>query len=697
MLRRNSKGSRGEPSPVGPARLGRDVRPTLFTHGPAGRAVQRAQRGLAPAPSSPPKRQVPVHDDFRRAIEEIKLRAPIEDVVRERVPELRRRGSLYEARCPFHEERTPSFKVSPERGTWHCFGSCSTGGDAISFVERFEGLDFREALELLARATGVELPARRRDAADSGGPDLHALGGRAARFFAGELQRPEGRAALDYLRGRGLTDATIEAFRLGYAPASGRALVELARANQVPIEDLERAGLARTGDHGRAYDFFRGRLMIPIHDLHGRVVGFGARRLSDGGEREAGPKYVNSPETALFKKSRLVYGLDRALSEVRRVHHLVLFEGYTDVMAAHQVGLTNVGAVLGTATTEDHAALVRRAGARRVTLVFDGDEAGRNAAYKALHGLLPLEIELDVVVLEGGADPCDLLLAEGADAFRARLEAAEPWLERVGRGLVGLDGLELSREVDRALDLVDRLGTPVLREDGQRRLAERMGLRPEVLREQAAGREQLQRRARGAAGRVAASAEAVAPARNGDPRFVAARPEESSLTRDPRPLKAYAGIAGALMLDPSLIPLVRTRVAGCPDSGLATVLETVLRLYEDEEAEIDVQSVLHALGEDPVRHRVVGLVEHARLATSPRALLEGELAFLVSSDLERERRAIESRIAELEQCQGAVGAVAEEQTTQELEELVHRHSALIRELRGFGVRLGTLTPTGPSR
>lgn len=188
-----------------------------------------------------------MHDDFRRAIEEIKLRAPIEDVVRERVPELRRRGALYEARCPFHEERTPSFKVSPDRGTWHCFGSCSEGGDAISFVERFEGVGFREAVEILARSTGVELPARRRDGAEERGVDLYAIGERAVRFYAAELHRPEGREALEYLRARGLAPETIESFRLGFAPASGQALVARAQSSGVAVQDLEKLGLARTG------------------------------------------------------------------------------------------------------------------------------------------------------------------------------------------------------------------------------------------------------------------------------------------------------------------------------------------------------------------------------------------------------------------------------------------------------------------
>jgi DNA primase len=337
----------------------------------------------------------------------------------------------------------------PAAGTWHCFGACGTGGDSIGFLQRIDNLPFLEALEVLAARTGVELPKRTRAGGagsrdDRGEQAVRDTLERALVFYRRELATPEGARAAAYLRERGIADATAEAFGVGYAPANGQALVASLRDAGLDLADAIAAGLVRRTDEGRAYDFFRGRLVIPIRDERGRAVGFGARRLRDDDDA-SGPKYVNTSETALFHKGRLVYALDRALPRIRREGRIVLVEGYTDVMAAHQHGFDNVVAVLGTSTTEDHAALIRRSGARRATLVFDGDEAGGKAAGRALHGLLPLEIEIDVVALRGGVDPCDLLVRDGAAAFRAHLDLARGWFEHVLDGLAGRAGRRASR------------------------------------------------------------------------------------------------------------------------------------------------------------------------------------------------------------------------------------------------------------
>ncbi|MEE8469439.1 MAG: CHC2 zinc finger domain-containing protein, partial [Planctomycetota bacterium] len=238
--------------------------------------------------------------ESKRAIEEIKLRTPIEEVVRERLPELRKRGRLWEACCPFHEERTASFKVDPARGTWRCYGACQVGGDVIAFVQRSQNLAFPEALELLAARAGVELPRRRgRGEPADGDPGLAALAAADA-FFQAELAGSGGRAAREYLRQRGVTDNTIQAFGLGWAPRSGSALVAVAQrvlgdrhasGDSAAMDAWERTSLLRRSDDGRLYSFFRGRITIPIRDLKGRTVGFGARRLESGDA--AGPKYIN--------------------------------------------------------------------------------------------------------------------------------------------------------------------------------------------------------------------------------------------------------------------------------------------------------------------------------------------------------------------------------------------------------------------
>lgn len=589
--------------------------------------------------------------DFRRAVEEIKLRAPIEDVVREYVPTLTKRGALWKACCPFHSEKTPSFTVSPSRGTWHCFGACSTGGDQISFVQEVTGLPFMEALEILADRTGVELPKSGGGAKERGPDPAFDVLRRAASFYQEVLAGPEGAAARAYLAERGLTQQTLTDFGVGFSPASGQAFVDLARAERLPWELLDRSGLARKNDRGGAYDFFRGRLMIPIRDAEGRTVGFGARRIGDD---SGGPKYINTAETPLFKKSQLIYGLDLALREARREKHLILVEGYTDVMAAHQVGLARVGAVLGTATTEDHARLVRRAGARRVSLVFDGDEAGSQAARRALRGLLHLEVDLQVVTLPPGQDPCDLLIHGGAEAFLRQVEAGRDWFAHELAGLEGLVGVSLSQEVDELLSLLTCLKRPVHRQSLIGELANHLGISVEALREQWATSE-AGRRQRSAAAREndlrGSERGPAAGRREAEPSERTPAPEAPAPPRpvDPRIVRAYGEILGSILLDSSLVPLARPWVEYCEEVHLRRLLELVLEMYEDVEAEITSGTLLTALGEDPARDRVVPLVDSAANAASPKALLDGALDYLNTRRVERRIRDLKRRVAELEQ------------------------------------------------
>ncbi len=601
-----------------------------------------------------------LHDEFRRALEAIKLRAPIEDVVRERVPSLKKAGALWVACCPFHDERTPSFKVDPRRGTWRCFGACGVGGDVIAFVEKSDNVTFRESVEILAARCGVDLPQKssgQRERDEQLDP-LRAALEFACRFYRGEWNTSEGRASARYLEARGLSASTADAFAIGHAPASGQALVSALRAANMPLEAAERAGLVRRSDQGRPYDFFRGRMVIPIRDLHGAVVGFGARRLDD--RDESGPKYINTAETELFHKGRLVYALDRALPEVRKRGHIVLVEGYTDVMAAHQVGVGHVVAVLGTSTTEDHAALLRRTGTRRISLVFDGDDAGRKAAWRALQGLLHLEIEIDVVALTGGMDPCDLCLgrgdgarrdearpdgtADGASAFGAELEMARSWFDFVCEGLEGLRGLDLVREVDRILELLGRLAKPVHREVRILELAERTRMAPESLRAQAAGQPGA-RRARasivGAAARAAEGrdAEAGEPTSETDDTAIPAAPLSPTLLREQRELKlAFEEMVGALIVDPALAPIVEPWLEHCADADLVRIADSVLSLRDEGVDVIDEGAVLTRLAEDPARSHVVRLGEHVRAADE-----DWTPARFVDVQLARVRHVIETR------------------------------------------------------
>lgn len=615
------------------------------------------------SPVPVPRRPRLSNDDFRKAIEAIKLRAPIEEVVRERVPGLRQRGALWEACCPFHEERTPSFKVDPRRGTWHCFGACSTGGDQIAFLQRIDNLDFRDALEILAARTGVELPRTSR--ANTGGDadaSLYAALEHATNFYRSQMRTAEGQVAVRYLRERGLTDATCDAFGVGYSPASGQAFVTSAREARFDLAVCEKAGLSRRSDTGRPYDFFRGRLMIPIRDVKGRTVGFGARKLDDAAE---GPKYINSADTEIFHKGKLVYALDRALPVVRREGRIVLVEGYTDVMAAHQFGVGSVVAVLGTATTEDHAGLIRKTGARRISLVFDGDEAGRKAAYKALHGLLHLEVEIDVVSLPGGDDPCDLLVREGSAAFLAQLDTAQGWFDFLLEGVRGLRGADLSREVDRVLELLARLSKPVHRDSRIAELAHALEIPVRSVQQQFESLpSQMAKRRRPTDGSALGAARGTAAAGSdlGSERAVSA----PAAPVNPRVVRAFEEMIGAVLRDASTLALALPYVERCPDAELVRMFAALEELYRDESAVLDESSLLTILGEDPARARVVPIASRAVLVSddvSPMQMVEEQKQFLDRLDREarslRERRALQIRESQLMREEGAERAASD--------------------------------------
>jgi DNA primase len=582
--------------------------------------------------------------EFRQFIERVKLRAPIEVVVGERVSELRRRGALHWARCPFHEEKTPSFAVDPRRGTWRCFGACAEGGDVLSFVERFDGLSFLDALRLLARQVGEELPEPKLRARARGDEARTEKRLDVVRWAAGQYRRafagPEGAAARSYLEERGLGAEVVEAFGLGWAPDSGRFLVARAESEGKPIEPLLEAELLRRSESGRAYDFFRGRLLIPIRDRLGRVVGFGGRTLATG--PDAGPKYVNTPETPLFHKGQLIFGLDLAAPEVRRTGRLLIVEGYTDVMAAHQAGWTCATAVLGTATTPDHAALIRRTGARTVVLVFDGDGAGAKASERALAGLLRLPVELRVAVLPEGTDPGDLLVdPSGRAEFESRIENAVDWFDWTLAGLEGLRGAALIEAVEARFGLIALLENPVEQASRLTEMARTLGLPVEDLRAQWSRWQGTRaRRPERVPETLAIPSDAVRPVSHVSGGL------EKSVGR------AYASLLGAFLVDNSLVSLHRQHVEPlleeAPDSDLATFLRTFLDLYDGDTTgePIDASATLTALVDHPRRALVLRLEERAREAESAEVLARENAGWLERRNQERELVDLAHRINE---------------------------------------------------
>jgi len=357
----------------------------------------------------------------REKIEEVQRYTDIVVIVSQHVP-LNRRGKNYIGLCPFHNEKTPSFTVSQEKQFYKCFG-CGEGGSVFNFLMKKEGLSFSEAVRSLARKAGVDIP-QRRDASYEKRDYLYQANNLAAGFFQACLSSEEGRQAREYLDKRGIDRGSIEKFRIGYAPDRWDGLLTAAQGKGISAETLLGAGLviARVGKKG-CYDRFRNRLMFPISDLTGKVIAFGGRSL-DGKE----PKYLNSPETALFHKGGCLYGVDLARGDIFREKKVLVMEGYTDVIMAHQYGISWAVGLLGTALSEEHVRLLRP-WTEVVVLVMDGDAPGLKSAERNVETLIREDVETRIAELPEGYDPCDLLLKEGRDSFLEKVGGAAEFFD----------------------------------------------------------------------------------------------------------------------------------------------------------------------------------------------------------------------------------------------------------------------------
>ncbi len=363
-------------------------------------------------------------------IDDLMQRVDIVELIDRHVP-LKKAGREYQACCPFHTEKTPSFTVSPTKQFYHCFG-CGAHGTALGFLMDYEHLDFVDAVEELARSVGLEVPREaapegaRHDQADNTAP-LYALLDEAARHFRQQLrQHPDAARAVEYLKKRGLSGEIAQAYGLGYAPPGWDNLLQVLGTDPQRQTQMERAGLLIKKEGGGLYDRFRDRVMFPIHDRRGRVIGFGGRVLGDDT-----PKYLNSPETPVFHKGRELYGLSEARKRERKLDRLLVVEGYMDVVALAQFGIGNVVATLGTATTPDHLEQLYRV-VPEVVFCFDGDRAGRAAAWRALENALPVlkdGRQARFLFLPDGEDPDSLVRKEGKDAFLQRIGESIPLSE----------------------------------------------------------------------------------------------------------------------------------------------------------------------------------------------------------------------------------------------------------------------------
>ena len=433
---------------------------------------------------------------IRRAdIDEVRQRVNIADVVGEYVSLKSAGVGSMKGLCPFHDERSPSFHVRPQSGFYHCFG-CGEGGDVYTFLQKLDALSFTEAVERLAGRVGYTLHYEDGGQAEDGQKRSRLLqvNKEAEEFFRSQIHTPEAEAARTFLAEKGFDQLAAEQFSVGYAPQSYDALSKHLTAKGFSVPELVDAGVVSQGDRG-VYDRFRHRVIWPIRDVTGQTVGFGARRL---GDEDKGPKYLNTPETAVYHKSRVLYGLDLAKRQIAKKHQVVIVEGYTDVMACHLAGIDTAVATCGTAFGADHIPLIRRVmgdselgveqARGEVIFTFDPDEAGQKAASKAFAEQEKFRAGTYVAVPPEGLDPCDVRVQRGDDALREVINTRRPMYEYMIKRV--MDGMDLHTVEGRvyalrqALQVVKTIRDSVVRGGYVRELAGWLGMDPtEVSRE----------------------------------------------------------------------------------------------------------------------------------------------------------------------------------------------------------------------
>ena len=480
-------------------------------------------------------------------IDELVDRSDIVDVVSGYVRLSKRSGANQFGLCPFHSEKTPSFSVNADKQIYHCFG-CGKGGGVINFIMEIEGLGYRDAVEFLARRAGMAMPEEQNDAEGRKRARMLALNKDAARFFYEQLSTPEGKRAGDYMAQRRISPATARNFGLGFAPASWDALRKAMLAKGYTDLEMFDAGLLRRGKSGGFYDAFRDRLMFPVIDVRGNVIGFSGRILGEGE-----PKYMNSPETLVFNKSRNLFALN--LAKKSKSGYIILSEGNIDVVSLHQAGFDSAVASLGTSLTPEQARLLSRY-TSQVIVAYDNDNAGLKASQRAIGILEKLDVKVKILRLSGAKDPDEYIKAKGPEAFRKLLEGSEDQVDYRLRNV--RDKYDLSvdeQKVDylkEATDLVARLPGSVERQVYARRVAAEVGLKADVVSaEVERRRKQLLRSTRREEERRQARPEQLAQPAERELRF-----------EDPSSAVAEQGLIRLLSLEPEL-----GRRPGLPEPG----------------------------------------------------------------------------------------------------------------------------------
>ena len=528
----------------------------------------------------------------------VRERARIDDVVREYVTLKSAGGGSLKGLCPFHDERSPSFHVTPSRGMWYCFG-CGEGGDVINFVQKVDHLSFAETVEKLAEKTGVQLryveggaAINKQQGVRTRLVEAHKV---AAAFYAEQLTTPGAQVGREFLTSRGFDAQTAEHFGVGYAPQSWDALTSHLRSRGFSDEELLAGGLVSQGNRG-VYDRFRGRLVWPIRDLGGDVVGFGARKLTDDDD---GPKYLNTPETPIYKKSQVLYGIDLARKEISKNQQAVIVEGYTDVMACHLAGVTTAVATCGTAFGADHIKVLRRLlmdddqMKGQVVFTFDGDAAGQKAAMRAFSEDQKFVSQTFVAVEPSGLDPCDLRLQQGDAAVRELVANRVPLFEFAIKSTIAAYDLDSAEgrisALREAAPIVGKIRDGALRPEYSRRLAGWLGMDVGEVNKVVGG---------GAP--VPASGSSTRAPRPGDPALVVEREALKCALQHPTAVADwYASVETPAFTHPRAVRVHEAIIAaGGPQAerdGLAWI-DAVLDACADD----DVRSLVRELAVEPL-------------------------------------------------------------------------------------------------
>ena len=601
----------------------------------------------------------------RSDIDEVRARIDLVSVV-ERYVTLKRTGNKLKGLCPFHQEKTPSFTVSPDIGRWHCFGSCGEGGDVFKFIQKIENLSFPEALERLALQANVTLTSRRPGADGSAGSDvprteagekdrIYKINALALRFYRDVLARSS--VARDYLQERGLAFAASEAFSLGFAADEWDGLCRYLTGKGVALADAEKAGLVTIGERG-TFDKLRGRLIFPIFDVQERPIAFGGRLIAEarpGQPKLNQPKYWNSPETPVFSKSRTLYGLWRARKAIAAREQAVVVEGYTDVIACHQAGFENVVATLGTSLTEEHVQTLARL-ASVVLLAFDADSAGLKAAARAAQIFEAQEVEVRVLDLPEGEDPDSLLRSGKRLVFEQAIEHALPLTEYRITRLIRKGPAESDRDrvalFRKALPILAAVPSMLEREQYVKMLAPYhphygagAAFAEEHIRQDVAGHLAGQGSHGGQAASYGASSYGASSygfgGRRSAPASLPQPPSAGGATE-----QAERHLLRAMVSDdPALAGPALEAIT--PDEFVSARAKALAQFMQERYREgqpLDPKAVLAALGDDPRADTLAGLLMSSEEPLLPEALA-GEIAHLKDRAKEQMLSELKERIA----------------------------------------------------